>query len=310
MKTRLQFPLFALVLLAFVVLPISGRGSQEQEISHSSLITVQDSRGNEITLEAYPQRIISLSPNITETLFALGLGDVIIGRTDYCDYPSETASIPSMGDLLSPSIEKIVSMEPDIVIISNLGQLQTIEALEYAGIPVLFLDEEETMDGTYRIIAAIGTITGKIAESQQLIADMKSQIASVSQLTQSERPTVYYVAGFGEWGDFTATGDTFLHDIITLAGGDNIAADAINWSFQLELLHAHDPQIIILPPLWGSTFDETKYQFVNHPSYAPLSAVKNGAVVPIDSNIMERQGPRSAEAVVKLAEIFHTLLGE
>lgn len=297
-RTRL-ISLISMMLL--IIIPLSANGLGESQSHGEYAISIVDSRGVTISLEEIPQKIVSLSPNITETLFSLGLGDRMVGRTDYCDYPHEAQSIEPMGDLLSPSVEKIVSTDPDLVIISNLGQLQTIEAIEMTGIPVAFIDEPQTMEGTYRIIEQVGEVTGTAKVAAQIVKDMRSEIEKINVSELKDKPSVYYVAGFGEWGDFTATGDTFIHDIITLAGGENIASEAVNWSYQLELLHAKDPDIIILPPLWGSTFEQTYEQFVNHPSYASLSAVKKGKIINIDNNIIERQGPRSAQAVSILA---------
>ena len=304
MKTRTVTLMILVLTIGTLFNPVQARAAREEQEISRSVISVIDSRNKVITLTHQPERIISLSPNITETIFALGAEQYLKGRTDYCDYPEQARIIPSMGDLLTPSVERIIAAAPDVVIISNLGQLQTIESIELAGIPVAFLDEPETMDGTFRIIEKVGVLTTRQTEASQLIAEMKEQLNQITQQNAGRRPTVYYAAGFGEWGDFTATGDTFIHDIITLAGGDNIASDARNWTFQLELIHAYDPDIIILPALWGSTYAQTYHQFTTHPSYKSLTAVTNDAIVTIESNMIERQGPRSAEAGLLLAEQF------
>lgn len=292
------------LLLVCIICSLGAQGSVESQTREEPIISITDSRDRTIQFTEYPDHIVSLSPNITETIFALGAQHKLVGRTDYCDYPEETVSIPPMGDLLTPSVERIVASGADLVIIGNLGQLQTIEAIEQAGIPVAFLDEPETMEGTFSIIEGVGLLTGKTQEAKILTDEMRKRLQQVKSFSSDDRPTVYYAAGFGQWGDFTATGDTFIHDIIMLAGGDNIAVDAVNWSFQLELLHAADPDIIILPALWGSTFQQTYEQFVNHPSYASLSAVQRDAIVTVDSNMIERQGPRSVLAIEILAQQF------
>jgi len=285
---------------------LSAGGVKETAAKVETGFEFTDSRGQRLVLESAPERIVSLSPNLTETLFALGLQDALVGRTDYCDYPQGAASIPSMGDLFTPSIEKIVAVDPDVVILSTLGHEQTITALEQAGLHVAYLNESETMEGTFRLIQSVGRLTGKRSQAEALIAQMQATIATVENtIATRARPRVYYVAGFGQWGDFTATGDTFIHDIINLAGGENIASDATNWSFQLELLLERDPDIIILPPSWGSTFEETKQQFVTAEAYRNLSAVKTGNIYPFDNGMIERQGPRSAQAVLELALLLH-----
>ncbi len=135
---------------------------------------------------------------------------------------------------------------------------------------------------------------------------MREEISSVSDIVSSADPVpVYYVAGFGQWGDFSATGDTFIHEIITLAGGDNVAKDGSNWTYSLERLLFHDPEVIILPPTWGATFEETKTSFATNEAYSSLSAVQNDSIYPVDADIFNRQGPRSAEAVSLMAHLLH-----
>lgn len=287
--------------------PVFGGGAKEVTPVVESQYSIVDSRGVTVTLNEAPTRIVSLSPNITETLFALGLGDEVVGRTEYCDYPAETASIPTVGDLFSPSIEMILSLEPSVVIISSLGQAQTIDALEQGGVKVAFINEAESIEGTYRIIDQVAALTGTQKEAAVVNQAIADDIAKAKSLSFTP-PTVYYVAGFGEWGDFTATGDTYLHDIITQAGGINIAADSTNWGYQVELILAHDPDIIILPAMWGSTTEETRTFFSTTPPYNQLTAVKEGKIVTsVENNVMERQGPRSGSAVLQLAEAFAEL---
>ena len=287
--------------------PVFGGGAKEVTPVVESQYSIVDSRGVTVTLNEAPTRIVSLSPNITETLFALGLGDEVVGRTEYCDYPAATASIPTVGDLFSPSIEMILSLEPSVVIISSLGQAQTIDALEQGGVKVAFINEAESIEGTYRIIDQVAALTGTQKEAAVVNQAIADDIAKAKSLSFTP-PTVYYVAGFGEWGDFTATGGAYLHDIITQAGGINIAADSTNWGYQVELILAHDPEIIILPAMWGSTPEETLAFFSTTPPYNQLTAVKEGKMVTsVEINGMERQGPRSGSAVLQLAEAFAEL---
>ena len=194
-----------------------------------------------------------------------------------------------------------------MVILGNLGQSQTIDALERGGLKVAFIDEQESIEGTYSLIEEVATLTGALDQAKVINQAMADNIAKAQSLI-FDSPTVYYVAGFGEWGDFTATGDTYLHDIITRAGGINIAADATNWGYQVELILAHDPEIIILPAMWGSTPEETLAFFSTTPPYNRLTAVKEGKIITsVENNVMERQGPRSGLALLQLAEAFAEL---
>jgi ABC-type Fe3+-hydroxamate transport system substrate-binding protein len=185
--------LLFVAILCFASTILIAKGTAESTLSTPAIVFA-DSRGVMIELQQAPRRIVSLSPNVTETLFALGLGDAVVGRTDYCDFPTEAAVVASMGDLFSPSVEKILSMEPDLVIISTLGQAQTITAVEATGVPIAFLNGSETMEGTYHLINGIGELTGTKSKAQALVASMRQDIASINAKIAGESvPSVYYV---------------------------------------------------------------------------------------------------------------------
>lgn len=257
-----------------------------------------DSYGNVVTIEAEPERIVSVAPNMTEMLFELGVGDKVVGRTDYCDYPAETANIDSVGAIDKPDLEKIISLEPDVVIGTTFTE-EGIAKLDAAGIPVVVLHEEGTVNGVYMMIEDMGNIINKNPEALAMITEMKTSFAEVhSKVVDLPKPTVYYVVGYGEYGDYTAGGDTFVGGLLELAGGDNIAKDISGWNISLEKLIESDPDIIVISE-W------MKDDFINAPNYCDLSAVKNGKVYAMDVNMLERQGCRNDDAVLELAKIFH-----
>lgn len=289
----------------FMTLTLFSQGTGENTGPGTGRV-LRDSRGLDISLPHTVERVVSLSPNITETIYALDRGSTLVGRTDYCNYPEQTAQVPSVGDLLSPSVEQIVALDPQIVLISTLGQLQIIDALESAGITLFYINEPGTMEGTYQMITMVADILSAEREAVTLIDGMKELIEEVQSVVRQEKAvSTYYVAGFGQWGDFSATGDTFLHEIITLAGGDNIASDGNNWTYSLERLIMHDPEVIILPATWGSTFEQTLEAFSSFEAYQGLTAVKQGRIYDVEADILNRQGPRSALAVKLLAQILH-----
>lgn len=296
-----------LLLISTILLSVGILFSQGvKETTPSYLNVYVDSKGNEISLDKQYKRVISLSPNVSETIASLGAANLLVGRTDYCTYPPEIQGVETVGDLVSPSIEKIISLAPDIVIVSTIGQNQTLEALSNANINVAYIDKSQTMEGTFALIEDIGLLLNREYEAKKIVNEMKEEIKRVVQRVSSlEKISTYYVAGFGQWGDFTSTGDTFIHEMIELAGGDNIAKDARNWTFSLEQLLVKDPEIIILSSTWGSTFEETKKAFISYEAYAPLRAVTHDNIFPIDSDILNRQGPRSARAVTLLSNIIH-----
>ena len=264
-------------------------------------ITVTDSYGNTVSLDKPAERIVSAAPNITETVFALGKGNLLVGRTDYCDYPAEAASVQSIGSLMEPNIEKIAELKPDIVIASSHFKKKYYDKLVSLSIKVLVLKEEQSFEGVYTTIRDIAKITGAQKAGEDFVTGMKLTVRDIeSRVAGKGTPKVYYVIGFGEYGEYTAGGDTFIGKMITMAGGRNIAADVKGWSYSLEKIVEGDPDIIVCSKYWG-----TKANLVKANGYKDLRAVQKGSVFEIDNNTLDRQGPRLAEGLKALAAIIH-----
>jgi len=264
-------------------------------------ITVVDSYNRTVTIENEATRVVSIAPGITETIFALGKGDILKGRTDYCDYPAEALGIPSIGSLMEPDIEAIAELNPDIVIASTHFKKESLEKLTALSIPVVVLADQDSFDGVYQTISNIGILIGAQDEGKTLIDSMKNTVNSVIGAVKGKRtPTVYYVIGFGEYGDFTAGGDTFISQIIEMAGGKNIASDIKGWAFSLEQIVASDPDILVCSKFW-----DVKKSITAANGYKDLRAVKTNNLFEIDNNMLDRQGPRLAEGLKTLAEIIH-----
>lgn len=262
-------------------------------------LEITDTNGETVTIESEPQKIVSVAPNLTELVYKLGAGDKLVGRSDYCDYPAEAANVESVGTITGPDIEKIISLDPDLVIVSTHFDEANTEKLAEADIQVLTLYDQGDVNGVYTVIDTLGQALNKNTEADACVDEMKATIADVeSKVKDLEKPTVYYVVGYGEYGDYTAGGDTFIHGIIEAAGGDNIAKDISGWSISLEVLVEADPEIIIIN-------ESMKDDFMSAPTYSELTAVKEGKVYTLDVNMLERQGYRNAEGIKALAEILH-----
>lgn len=262
-------------------------------------VEIVDSNGDKITLESEPEKVVSVAPNLTELIYELDADDKLIGRSDYCDYPAEVSEVPSVGTLQTPDIETIISLDPDIVIVSTHFNEENTQKLSELGIHVITLYEESDMTGIYDIINILGTVVNRNTEADECVKRMKETIKSVEAAIDGlEAPTVYYVVGYGEYGDYTAGGDTFVGGLLTMAGGDNIAKEISGWNITLEEIVEQDPSIIIIS-------EAMKDDFINSPNYGDLTAVKEGNVYTLDTNMLDRQGYRNAEGIKALAEIFH-----
>ncbi len=296
-----KFTFIAVLILAAGFLFGNGMQENNSKPVTDNTVSITDSYGRTVTVEVPVKSIVSAAPSITETVFALGKGDLLKGRTDYCDYPSEAASVQSIGSLMEPNIEKIAEINPDIVIASTHFKKESADKLEALSIKVLILKEDKNFEDVYGVINDIAKLTGSEDKAASIISGMKRTVSEVEKAVEGKpAPKVYYVIGFGEYGDYTAGGDTFIGQMINMAGGKNIAEDVKGWSFSLESIVAADPDIIICSKYW-----DTKKKFMSTDGYKELTAVKKGRVYEIDNNMLDRTGPRLAEGLKALAEIIH-----
>ncbi len=303
------------ILTLILIMSISLMGCQPQKInedgqtvdipSEDSIegypLTLIDSMGREITLESEPKRVISVGPNITETIYAIGAEDKLIARTDYCDYPEDVLNKDSIGSLREPNIEKILELNPDLIIASTHFDPEVLKKLEGLNLKVAVLYGEESFEGAYNTIEKTGIFLNKEVNAQKIIEDMKSKVNDVIEAVKDQpKPEIYYVVSYGEGGDYTATGETFISQIIEMAGGKNAADDAQGWKYNIEKLVEKDPDILICPKYFDS-----KQGIIQANGYKELTAVKEGRLFEIDNNMLDRQGPRIADGLEELAKILH-----
>lgn len=261
-------------------------------------------------IEKKPQQqkklsIVSLAPNATETLYALGVGDMLVGRTDYCTFPQDALALPSIGTLYNPSLEKLVSLQPDLAISTAFVSDDLLRSLEKAGIEVMALNLQETFAGTYSLIREIAQKVDRVKEGELHILEMQNQVKKVVEKARTmEKKRVYFMVDFGSF-DGTATGDTYISEMLGMVGAINIAQDATRWTYSKELLVANDPDLIVMTKRWGQTEEETRKEFSTTKPYSDLRATKAGNLVFVDSDMMSRQGPRSAAALELLAMAVH-----
>jgi iron complex transport system substrate-binding protein len=264
-------------------------------------LTYTDGTGKQVVIEKEPKRIISLTPSITETIFSLGAESRLVGRTDWCVYPEATTGIESIGTLQEPNIEAIVALNPDLIMVSTLSNDETRVKLEELGLTVVMISGQESFDGLYQVITDMGQILNTTDEASTLVEGLKGRVATtLEKVKDVTRPTVYYAVAFGEYGEYTAGGDTFIHQMIEMAGGDNIAKEISGWSYSLEQMVEKDPEIVIVSTKW-----DAKMLFTSGDNYKQLSAVKNGKVVEVNEDLVQIQGPRLVDGLEALVKVIH-----
>ncbi len=262
-----------------------------------------DGLNRKVVLAHTPQRIISLAPNITEILFALGLGARVVGVTTYCDFPAEAKTKEKVGDTIQPNLERIIALKPDLVIITTSSQLEKItRQLDELKIPV-YVSNPRTVAEVSRSILNIGELTGATERAQAVAADMEQRIQAVrNRVKDLPRPRVFYVLQNAPL--ITAGHNTFINDLITLAGGESISgAERADYpQFSRETVIARAPEIIIVPESHGAelvSLAEVRRDFAATP------AVRAGRIVSINPDLTDRPGPRIVEGLEQLASAIH-----
>lgn len=253
------------------------------------------------TRSAKPQRIVSMSPAITEILFALGAGDRVVGVTSYSDYPSEAKSKPSIGGYQAPDMETVVSLAPDIVFAMGEIQAKPIRILERANIPVVSI-EPTTLKEVIAAIDQISKVIGEQERGQQLHEEFSATLTKVQQrLAQAPRKRV-----FAEVWDvplLTVGSKSFINDIITQAGGTNVAAvNQVDYTpCDIETLYAYNPESYLIL----SHNKKASRDFAAQPELSDLAAVKNHQIFQLDDDLLNRPGPRCFAGLVEVAKILH-----
>ena len=288
-----------IVLLSLFAGMLAGCQAQFQPGTHI------DDMGRAVVIDQIPERIVSHVPSITETLFALGLGERVVGVSDHCDYPDEAKLKPSVGDYFNPSIERIVALEPDLVLTD--GHSESIKQLDSLGITYLVIDPKD-IDGIFKDIELLGKVTGTEGKAKKLIDDMKKDMSEIVSLVEdAPRVRVFYILDATDLTlPWTAGTGSFIDALITMAGGENIAAQTQGaWvQFSLEQIVSSDPEIIILPAKHGTAFTSPE-TLKGYPAWREITAVKQNRIYIIDADLVDRPGPRIVQGLEEIARIIH-----
>ncbi|GLI57009.1 hypothetical protein PM10SUCC1_25230 [Propionigenium maris DSM 9537] len=246
--------------------------------------------------------IVSLSPGITEKVFALGLGENISGRTIYCVYPEEAKKVADVGSMLEPSFEKVMVRNPGIVLMEAHYNEGFVAQLKRVGVDYRIYETPKNLKEMYEHLIDLGRALGVEGRARILAASLESRAAEYMNRGRGHatNPTVYYALGTGR-AEYTAGGDTFIGDLIVHSGGVNIAGDKKGWNYSLEELIAKDPEYII-----GGRTDIDNLR--SEKKYSLLRAVREGKLIEVDTDIYNLPGVRAVNVGIPI--IYEAIYGE
>lgn len=285
-----------LLLLCFIAVP-ACRTEKTQVGTSSANREVTDDLGKKISLPSEVTRAVSLAPNLTEIIFAVGGGDRLVGVTSFCNYPQEATKIQKIGDTLKPNIENIIALKPDVVFVSTASQLESFTStLENQGIKV-FVTNPNSLEDIYKSIKKIGEVFGNQEKTDEVVVTLKKRVAEVEAKTKDAEKIKTFVQI--DKSLYTIGEKSFLTDLIEKAGGVSVTKDvATDYpKISKEKAFALNPDAIILSD--SPDNNEPNEVFNNS------NAVKNDKVYKVNADILSRPAPRIVDALEQIAKSLH-----
>lgn len=276
---------------------------QQEQKQQQNLLSSKDDLGHVVTMQHLPRRIISLAPSITETLFTLGLDSSVAGVTDYCDYPAAAKKKPKVGGMLNPNIERILALQPDLVLMSGSGNMRSdYDKLTSSGVTV-FVSYPRSVNGVFKSIADIGALTSRTSVADSIVSRLQQRRDDlVRRAAREQKRSVLMLLSLNP---IVATGSgTFLDELLALANGENIARGASTAYPMLsreEILRRQPDVIIATNDIVHSADDlSTAYS-----EWKSLSAIRHGSVAIVDASIVSRPGPRIIDGLEAIIRVIH-----
>ena len=290
----------SLLLALAMIFALAGCTSSEPEASGSA-ITITDMTGREITLDEPATRVVALSAADCEVLYAVGAGDTLVGRGEYCDYPAEVLEVPSVQSGYDTNIEQIIALEPQVLLMSTMAQTEEqIAQLEEAGIKVVVSDAQD-IEGVYTAVEMIGKLMGKEKEAEQVIISMQTAFADLSNSTAGRGKTVYFEVSPLEYGLWTAGSGTFMNEIAEMLGMKNIFDDVQGWAeVSEEQVIERNPDYIVTITMYFGEGPTPEEEIMGRTGWENVTAVKNGAILNLVNNELSRPTPRLKDGAILL----------
>lgn len=285
----------------------SPETSQAEKVSYP--FTIKDAAGEEVVIEEKPEKLVSLMPSNTEIVYALGIGEELVGVTDYDTYPEEVADIEKVGGL-EINIEKIISLNPDVVL-AHASSAQSAgegwQQLRDAGIDVVVVNDSTNFEDVYTSIEMIGQVTGETTEAAELVDSMKNKMTAIQEkaakISDDDKKSVYIEVS-GEPSIYTTGKNTFMQEMLNVINAENIIMEDGWIQVDQEAVISSNPDVIITTygaDVEGNTVDTIS----GREGWTDVTAVKDKQIIDVDDDIVTRSGPRIVEGVETIAKAVY-----
>ena len=281
--------------------------AEEPEAEEASeAVTLTDMTGREITLDAPAERVVALTAADCEILYALGAGDLLVGRGEYCDYPAEVLDVPSVQSGYDTNIEQIIALEPQVLLMSTMAQTdEQVQQLEAAGVRVVVSDAQD-IEGTYTAISMIGELVGRQAEAASIVESMQKTFDEIKANAGDGTKTVYFEVSPLQYGLWTAGSGTFMDEIANMLGLTNCFADVTGWGeISEEQVLERNPDYIVTISMYFGEGPTPEEEILSRTGWENVTAVKNGKILNLPNNELSRPAPRLADGAKALYDFVY-----
>jgi iron complex transport system substrate-binding protein len=289
------------VMLA-IILTASCSHKVNQSFGTNPTRTIIDEAGRQVELPLRIERIVSLAPNLTEIVYAVGAGDRLVGDTEYCDYPPEAKSVAKIGDTMHPSIERIIALKPQIVLVSTASQLEAFTKQLGEQKIAVYVTNPHTLQEIFWSITTLGNLLGRQERATNVVTDLRRRAASVEAAMKDVKPVKVFYQVSGE-PLYTIGRESYLTDLVRRAGGVSVTADVPGAFPRLsdEAALAARPEAIILPT--GGSMGSANLDVAKSLKNSP--AALNNRVYKINDDYLSRPGPRLVDGLEAMAHALH-----
>ncbi|UII57882.1 ABC transporter substrate-binding protein [Cytobacillus spongiae] len=306
MKTKQLFKFVSIIMLVFFLQACQAADEKtteksEPKVEEPQSYTVTDDLGNEVTFDEVPETVISLQPSNTEILFELGVGEKIIGVTDYDHYPEEASKIERVSDSVNINAEKILSLKPDVVIAYTVGEQEALKPITDAGIPVFVIQSASSFEDVYGDIEQLADVMGVAEVGEEVVEEIQANMKEVEEKLSGVTTKMPLYLEISPSPDIYTTGmKTFQQEIVDRAGVENVFGDQEGWiKVAEEEVISRNPELIVTTVNY---VENAVAEIKGRSGWDQIKAIQNDQVFLLDADVLSRPGPRIDDAVELLAK--------